>query len=303
MSTAPGRFRPQPATGASTTGGPSVLWRFVASSWLLLLLVGAGATAWLAFGLLAIIARRRSWGIIAGAYAVAAILAALPGQPARDILQGSLYLVALVHGLVLNQGWLLLLWGRRENGLTVFGNLPGGTSRNTPPTGRRRQPAAIPQEAEKLLGSAGTSRSDYVDDSAPAPRKRQTRAERRAQQDAAAAPAPAPQRTNARPASAPPASAPPASAPARATTVPRADAELVDVNTANQRTLARLTGMDRGRAKAAIADRTTRGGFGSLEDFATTAGLQPHEIVRLRTEAYCSARPRAKRSFGRRVDY
>jgi hypothetical protein len=292
MSTTPGRFRPQPATRASTTSGPSVLWRFVASSWLLLLLVGAGGGAWLAFGLLAIIARRRSWGIIAGVYGVAAIVVAVPEDPAGRILQGSLYLVALVHGLILNQSWLLLLWGRRENGLTVFGNLPGGTARNTSPTGRRQRPAVIPQEAEKLLGSGGTARSDYVDDSAPAPRRRQTRAERRAQQDAAAAPT-APQRTN----------APPVSAPARATAVAGADVELVDVNTANQRTLARLTGMDRGLAKVAIADRTKRGGFGSLEDFATTAGLQPHEIVRLRTEAYCSGRPRAKRSFGRRVDY
>jgi DNA uptake protein ComE-like DNA-binding protein len=75
------------------------------------------------------------------------------------------------------------------------------------------------------------------------------------------------------------------------------------VNTANQRTIARLTGMDRGLAKTVIADRAKRGGFGSLEDFAAAAGLQPHELVRLRAEAFCSARPRAKRSFGRRVDY
>jgi len=89
--------------------------------------------------------------------------------------------------------------------------------------------------------------------------------------------------------------------PAAAT--PAAPAALVDVNTANQRTLAKLTGMDRGLAKAAIADRSKRGGFSSLEDFAGTAGLQPHELVRLRGEAFCSPRPRSKRSFGRRVDY
>jgi DNA uptake protein ComE-like DNA-binding protein len=295
MSTAPGRFRPQPATG--TAQGPSVIWRFVASSWLLLLLVGAGGAAWLAFGLLAIVARRRSWGIIAGAYAVAAMVAAVPVDPAGRIMQGSLYLIALTHGLILNQTWLLLLWGRRENGLTVFGNLPGGNARNAPPTGPRQRAAAIPKEAEQLLGSGGTARSDYVDDSAPAPRKRRTRAERRAEQAAAsAATTPAPRRT-----AAPPAASVPV--PARAAEAPGADVELVDVNTANQRTLARLTGMDRGLAKAAIAERTARGGFGSLEDFAATSRLQPHEVVRLRGEAYCSPRPRAKRSFGRRVDY
>jgi hypothetical protein len=288
MSTAPGRFTPQSLP--ETPPGPSVVWRFVASSWLLLLLVGAGGAAWLAFGLLAVIARRQSWGVIAGAYAVAAIIAALPDDPARHIMQGSLYLIALIHGLVLNQSWLLLLWGRRENGLTIFGNLPGGRARNAAPTGPRQRASAIPKEAEQLLGSSGTARSDYVDDSAPAPRKRQTRARRRAQEAAASR-------------AATPASQTTASAPARAAAVPDADVELVDVNTANQRTIARLTGMDRGLAKTAIAERTKRGGFGSLEDFAATAGLQPHEIVRLRGEAYCSHRPRAKRSFGRRVDY
>jgi len=293
MTNAPGRFQPQPV--ATTTPGPPVFWRLVASSWLLLLLVGAGGAAWLGFGVLAIIARRRAWGIIAGVYAVAAIIVQLPDDPAGRIMQGSLYLVALLHGLILNQTWLLLLWGRRENGLTVFGNQPGGNARNAPPTGPRRRAAAIPKEAEKLLGSGGTARSDYVDDSAPAPRKRQTRAERRAQEAAASAAArSAPQRTVAPPAAAP------ASVPAAR---PSADVELVDVNSANQRTLSRLTGLDRGLAKAAIAERTKRGGFGSLEDFAATAGLQPHEIVRLRGEAYCSSRPRAKRTFGRRVDY
>jgi hypothetical protein len=288
MTNAPGRFQPQGVS--TTTPGPPVFWRLVASSWLLLLLVGSGGAAWLGFGVLAIIARRRSWGIIAGVYALAAIIVQLPDDPAGRILQGSLYLVALLHGLILNQTWLLLLWGRRENGLNIFGNQPGG---NAPPTGPRRRAAAIPKEAEKLLGSGGTARSDYVDDStpAPAPRKRQTRAQRRAQEAAASGAArPAAQR-------------PPAPTPAAAAARPSADVELVDVNTANQRTIARLTGLDRGLAKAAITERTKRGGFGSLEDFAATAGLQPHEIARLRDEAYCSPRPRAKRSFGRRVDY
>ncbi|MGY4858584.1 ComEA family DNA-binding protein [Cryobacterium sp. AP23] len=285
MTNAPGPFRGAPV--AATATGPSLRWRFGVSSWLLLLLVGGGGLAWLGFGILAVIARRRSWGIFAGAYAVAAIIVQLPDDPAGHIMQGTLYLVVLVHGLIINQGWLLLLWGRRENGLTVFGNPRG--ARNAAPTGPRQRAAAIPKEAERLLGGGGTSRSDYVDDSAaaaPAPRaRRPTRAQRRAQEDAAA-------RAGA-----------PTRAPVRTLAEPVAEAELVDVNTANQRTLAKLTGFDRGLAKAAITERTRRGGFGSLEDFAATAGLQPHEIVRLRGEAFCSARPRAKRSFGRRVDY
>ncbi|MFC5931086.1 hypothetical protein D6T64_13785 [Cryobacterium melibiosiphilum] len=258
---------PTPTRGVSASAtGPSLRWRCGASAWLLLLLFGGGALAWLAFGILAAVARRRSWGIIAGVYAVAAIGVQVPEDPAGHIAQGSLYLVALVHGLIINQGWLLLLWGRRENGLTVLGNARGaGQPRPT------RRAAVIPTEAEQLLGGRGTSRSDYVDDSAPAPQRRPPRARRRTQKDEPAAPA--------------------------------APAALIDVNTANQRTLARLTGMDRGLAKDAIAERTKRGGFASLEAFAALSGLQPHEMVRLGSEAFCSPRPRGKRSFGRRVDF
>lgn len=262
---------PRPSRGAPVTAtatGPSIGWRLGMSAWLLLLLVGGGGLAWLAFGGLAAIARRRSWAIFAGIYAVAAIAAQVPEDPAGRIVQGTLYLIVLVHGLIINQSWLLLLWGRLENGLTILGTVRGA---RTAPAGRRRRQAAIPKEAQTLLGGAGTARSDYVDESAPA------------------APAPRRRRT--------------ARAPARTIAEPALPAELIDVNTANQRTLAKLTGLDRALAKAAITERTRRGGFSTLEDFAATAGLQPHEIVRLRDEAFCSARPRAKRSFGRRVDY
>ena len=239
-----------------------------------MLLLPAGGVAWAAFGLLAALGRRRSWAVAAAVYAVAAIAVQVPEDPAGFILQGTLYLVALLHGLIINQSWLLLVWGSRENGLSLFGNLSRRRARSA--AGPTRPAGAVPQEAEKLLGGGGTSRSDYVDESAaavpPARQRRLTRAERRAATPARAVPAATP-------------------------------AELVDVNTANQRSLAKLTGMDRGLAKAAIADRTKRGGFASLEDFAGSAGLQPHEIVRLRAEATCSPRPRAPRSFGRRVDY
>ena len=255
------------ANTASATG-PSIGWRLGASSWLLLLFVGSGALAALAFGLLAGVARRRSWTIFAGVYAVAAIIARIPEGNLGQITQGSLFLVVMLHGLIINQSWLLLLWGRKENGLTFIGT-PRRTPRRrksrarTAATPRRRAAAvtkeAVPKEAEKLLSGGGTSRSDYV------------------------AATPASTRS--------------------APVAPAAAAELVDVNTANQRTLAKLPGMDRELAKAAVTERSTRGGFASLDAFAASTGLQPHEMVRLGSEAFCSARPRAPRSFGRRVDY
>jgi hypothetical protein len=298
MTNASGRSR-----GASATAGasaPSIVWRLCASSWLLLLVFGGGgAVAWLAFGILSLIGRRRSWGIFAVLYALAAIGVRLPDDPVGGIAEGTLYLVVLLHGLIINQAWLLLLWGRHENGLTLMGTprAPRTRATTTPP---RRRKAAIPQEAEALLGGGGTARSDYVDESVPepAPRRRGlSRAQRRAQA-ATEARAQAAKTTP----QAPGRSAPERPAPERSA-APAGATDLVDVNTANQRTLAKLPGLDRALAKAAIAERTKRGGFASLESFAASAGLQPHELVRLAGEAYCSPRPRANRSFGRRVDY
>jgi DNA uptake protein ComE-like DNA-binding protein len=238
--------------------------------------------------------------VVAAVYAVLAIVVGVIDPPLGDILQGTLYLVILLHGLIVNQSWLLLLWGRRENGQTIFGT-------RTPlraPTGPRQRAAAMSPEAEKLLAGAGTDRSDYLASADEEPRpRRKTRAQRRAEAAAArarAAAAPA-EATRPRPASAAPASTP--RAPAVPAAVPTSEQDLVDVNTANQRTIAKLPGMDRGRAKAAISERTKRGGFTSLDDFAATAGLQPHEIARLRSAAFCSPRPRAARTFGRRVDF
>ncbi|MBX0299188.1 helix-hairpin-helix domain-containing protein [Cryobacterium sp. 1639] len=283
MTTASGRSRGASATANASV--PSIAWRLGASSWLLLLVFGpGGGVAWVAFGILSLIGRRLSWGIASGVYGLAAIIVRIPEEPVGGIAQGSLYLVALLHGLIINHRWLLLLWGRHENGLTLIGTPRGSKPRARAATPRRRK-TAIPKEAEALLGGDGTAKSDYVDESAPEPapqRRGLSRAQRRAQ---AAAEARADTRA------------------AAARSEPATPAELIDVNTANQRTLARLTGLDRARAKAAIAERTSRGGFASLEAFASSAGLQPHELVRLRAEAYCSPRPRADRSFGRRVDY
>ncbi|MEW1835050.1 helix-hairpin-helix domain-containing protein [Microbacterium sp. NPDC079995] len=79
-------------------------------------------------------------------------------------------------------------------------------------------------------------------------------------------------------------------------------AEPVDVQTASADEIAELPGMNRTKARRAVRARTTQGGFVSVEQFGEAAGLQPHEIVRLRTAATCSPRPRGERRFGRRVD-
>ncbi len=83
---------------------------------------------------------------------------------------------------------------------------------------------------------------------------------------------------------------------------PREAVEPVDVQTASADELADLPGMNRSKARRAVRARTKENGLVSLEQFGETAGLQPHEIVRLRAAATCSPRPRGERRFGRRVD-
>ncbi|MEW2013987.1 MULTISPECIES: ComEA family DNA-binding protein [Microbacterium] len=83
---------------------------------------------------------------------------------------------------------------------------------------------------------------------------------------------------------------------------PREAVEPVDVQTASADELAELPGMNRSKARRAVRARTKENGFVTLEQFGETAGLQPHEIVRLRAAATCSPRPRGERRFGRRVD-
>ncbi len=253
-------------------GGPTALWMIVASTWMLFALIPGGSVTWLSFGIIAAIGRRRSWWIASVVYGVAAFLLGLSSNGIGELLQGTLYLVGIAHALIANPAWLSDLWARRENGL----NLMGGPRRPPRPAGStrpRRSTAAVPPEAEELLDAPGASRSDYLAE--PAETDSASSSRSRAAAPARSQPSPTPVETT----------------------------EAIDVNTANQRAVAKLPGMSRRLAKTVLAERTKRGGFSSLEDFAATAGLQPHEIVRLRGAAFCSPRPRSARGFGRRVDF
>lgn len=273
----------QRRVGSGPSNAPSTRWLIGASSWLLLVLIPGGALAWLGFMIIAGISRRAQWWIAGVAYGIAAIVCA---ALENGILQGTLSLVILVHALTANPAWLTLLWARRENGLTVTGTRADGKNRRIAHSGPRQRAASMPEEAQELLGATGTDRADYLATPTSRREPKRSRSSRASRRTAATSGAP---------------SAAAAAMPNR----PAASAspnDLVDVNTASQRELSRLSGMDRRKAKALIAERTKRGGFASLEDFGTAAGLQPHEIVRLGDEAFCSPRPRAARSFGRRLD-
>ncbi|GAA3232372.1 ComEA family DNA-binding protein [Dactylosporangium siamense] len=66
---------------------------------------------------------------------------------------------------------------------------------------------------------------------------------------------------------------------------------VVDVNTATAEDLARLLpGFDLDRAHRLVAERRTRSGFTSVDEFAFAAGLAPHQFAPLRTQLTCSPR-------------
>lgn len=122
---------------------------------MLLVLPPNGATAWLAFTLIAGIGRRRSWWVAAAVYAVIAIAFDLVDDPVGDILQGTLYIVIVAHALIANTTWLSLLWARRENGLTISGN----RQKPRPTTKRTARPrSSVSPEGERLLVESGRSR-------------------------------------------------------------------------------------------------------------------------------------------------
>lgn len=62
----------------------------------------------------------------------------------------------------------------------------------------------------------------------------------------------------------------------------------LDVNRADAGELAALPGLTPALVERALAVRSARGGFASVEEFAREAGLQPHEFVRLAPRLTCS---------------
>ena len=76
----------------------------------------------------------------------------------------------------------------------------------------------------------------------------------------------------------------------------------IDVNTAEARQLTTLPGFTPDRVRRVLAERRTRRGFGSIEEFAAAASLAPHEFVHVRELVVCTPRPPAPPTQGRILD-
>ncbi|CAL4858434.1 helix-hairpin-helix domain-containing protein [Microbacterium sp. MM2322] len=250
----------------SSTARPTVPgwgWLIGVSSWLIAVFFGP-ATAWIGFFIVGAVSRRRAAYISGAASGILGFTVATEVWGGFSDLVGAIvHLGGIIVGLALNPGWLRTLWERR-----VAAASKRGSSRKATPERSRRGTTA----------SAGTSKSRRRGS-----RSRSTAAERTDRPEA---------RRLAESVGA-------SSADLLQATEP---AEPVDVQTASADELADLPGLNRTKARRAVKARTAHGGFTSVEDFGEAAGLQPHEIVRLRAAATCSPRPRGERRFGRRVD-
>jgi len=71
-------------------------------------------------------------------------------------------------------------------------------------------------------------------------------------------------------------------------TAPFAHGGPLDVNLATTEQFAALPGFDAARAHRTVAERHTRQGFGSVEEFAAATNLAPHEFAQIRGMVVCT---------------
>lgn len=158
---------------------PSPGFLLGASMWLLPIVLGGGAWAWIAFGLIGLLARRGPWVIAAIVYALVsagvAAASADGGDPVPTAVAGAaLSAVAIVHAVIANRSWLVLLWGRRERGEAMLGprRASGPTAvRGVDPRGYLA-PAAAAQRPSALADARPGASAEHPPGSLPGPAAR-----------------------------------------------------------------------------------------------------------------------------------
>lgn len=253
---------------------PSIGWMLMMSTWMISTVIPGSLLAWLGFLIIGIIGRMRRWTVAGIALGAAAILATLPlwGQW-QSLVAAIVYLGGMLLALAANPSWLRAMWARAQNAAQATPATAATTRAASRPApeqnraARRRSGRGRPRAVEPDSAGAVTERTSVSTETEQlADRAGASTAEYFAEADADSA-------------------------------------EPIDVNTADAGALAGLPGITRGRARSLVKQRERQGGFVSLDAFATAAGLQPHELVRLRRVAVCSPPARGPRRFGRRVDY
>lgn len=282
---------------------PTIGWMLARSSWLVLAFVPNGYTTWLAFVIVAIIARKGSWAGLSVLFAIGAVIgnvAAVGG--AGQLITLGVYIVGVMVALYVNTQWLTLLWERTLEGASATSKESSSTS-GAAAAGRRSAEQSKRSGEARSASRSRPSRSRASQPSQSSQPSGRTGTTRGAKDAATATTGEAARLLGEVGGgsgdlydSAGSGSSPGGAADA-------ASSDPIDVNTASARELQSLPGMSRRTARDMVRERERSGAFSSIDDFAARAKLQPHELVRLRTAATCSPPPRGPRSFGRRVDF
>ncbi|UNK72232.1 helix-hairpin-helix domain-containing protein [Microbacterium sp. H1-D42] len=296
---------------ARTAEGPTIGWMLGMSTWMISAFIPGSYLSWLGFLIIGIVGRMLRWTITGVVLGVLAILVHLPiwGQW-QPLLAALVYIAGMVLALMANPGWLRAMWERRAGGSTSAVSSSAASSGETRAARRakaRQNARTAADEARTEATARETARQQDERRQASGRRggSRSARSSNRSTTDTA-------QAQTARAAQTGPTEADQLAARAGASSAEFFDApaqatdeaaEPVDVNTADADALAGLPGITARQARKLVKQRTAQGGFASLDAFATAAGVQPHELVRLRDAAVCSRPPRGPRQFGRRVDY
>jgi Helix-hairpin-helix motif len=231
-------------------------WRLRHSLWVLVPLVTCGILTWAAFVYIGVRARRPAWWIAGIVYAVltGVAFALTVGQSTADPTgvdaQGALTMIVFLGGTVhaVLVNRAWLRW-RSEHNTPWYLQADGYPQ----PAGNGRPPSfgQPSDDGTTGYGTTGYGTTGYGT-------------------------------TGAYPSG--PAPAPPWGSPTGFDPAP----VRVDVNEADRGALQNLPGMTPERVSAAVAERARRGGFRSLEEFASVVGLAPHELMRIRQVACCS---------------
>ncbi|MGM1016161.1 MAG: ComEA family DNA-binding protein [Actinomycetota bacterium] len=278
---------------ARSVAVPTIGWMLLQSSWMLTTAVPGPVLAWLGFLIIGAVGRMPRWivaGVVLGA---AALLARLPFWGQFDqIAVMVVYVAGMLLALAANPQWLAAQWSRAT--------ATGGTAQRAAVSTGGSTTAPRASRAQRRRASRDAARASRRSAQEKADRARTEReSERRAAADkrrAASDDASRDTEEASRLAAA-------AGGSTREFFAQEPASDPVDVNSASVNEIADLPGMTRSTARAAVKLRDRQGGFRTLDAFAMAAGLQPHEVVRLRHAAVCSPPPRGRRSFGRRVDY
>ncbi|GGM44245.1 ComEA family DNA-binding protein [Dactylosporangium sucinum] len=253
------------------------------SLWVLGSVLGLGCLSGLGLLMIGLRARRPAWwgsglGYLLATWTAFILFERTPREAAASgnlaLLFFALWLASVVHSLVVNPGWLRWVAARQPARPLA----PPPVFAPPPPAGLGF--GAAPSAPGPAYGSA-----PY----APGP----------AYGSAPSAPGPA---YGAAPSSPGPGfgAAPSSAAPASSAAPVFGP---VDLNAASAAQLAGFGEFDLARAEQIVAERTARGGFSSVEEFAIVAQLAPHQLARLRPQVRCGPRPAAPPAGGRLLDF